>query len=195
MKKILMTAAAVAVLAGGVAACANRGASTAPQLTFANYAPLTLNVQSSNVTEAYTNPNDPDDVSSQFVLAPAEAIKRYAANRFRASGTGNGQFTIEIQDSRVHLRQIKQQSKVLAAMDAGTEDEYHVWLQLRVISTPSGFNGSQSTTIKMDRTLVMRSSVTLAEREMKQVQFLEQLVSDVDKRVNESLDQTPAIRN
>jgi hypothetical protein len=37
--------------------------------------------------------------------------------------------------------------------------------------------------------------VTLAEREMKQVQFLEQLVSDVDKRVNESLDQTPAIRN
>lgn len=194
MKKILMTAAAIAVLAGGVAACANRGASTAPQLTFANYAPITLNVQTTDVTEAYVNPNDPDDVSSQFVLAPAEAVKRYAANRFKAAGTGDGRFTIEIQDSRVHLRQIKQDSKVLAAMDAGTEDEYHVWLVLKVISTPSGFQGSQSTTVKFDRTLVMRSSVTLAEREMKQVQFLEQLIADVDKRIDESLQQTPAIR-
>ena len=148
MKKILMTAVSVAVIAGGIAACANTNVSTAPQMTFANYAPISLNVQSANVTEAYTSPNDPNDVSSQFVLAPAEAVKRYAANRFKASGAAGGYFTIEIQDSRVHLRQIKQQSKVLASMDAGTEDEYHVWLVLKVISSPNGFNGSQSTTIK-----------------------------------------------
>ena len=194
MKKILMTAAAVAVLAGGVAACANRGASTAPQLSFANYMPMTLNVQSSDVTEAYSNPNDPDDVSGQFIVTPAEAIKRYAANRFKAAGAADGRFNIEIQDSRVHLRQIKQESKVLAAMDAGTEDEYHVWLVLKVTMAPSGFQGSQSTTIKMDRTLIMRSSVTLADREMKQIKFLEQLVSDVDKRINEALDTMPAIK-
>ncbi len=195
MKKILMTAAAVAVLAGGVAACASRGASTAPQLTFANYAPISLNVQSSGVTEAYTNPNDPNDVSSQFIVTPAEAIKRYAANRYQSSGAAGGQFTIEIQDSRVHLREIKQDSKVLAAMDAGTEDEYHVWLQLRVTMAPSGFQGSQSTTIKMDRTLVMRSSVPLAEREMKQIQFLEKLVADVDAKIGEALQTMPAMRN
>ena len=191
MKKILMTAAAVALLVG----CANTNASTAPQLTFAHFTPISLNVQSSGVTEAYTNPNDPNDVSSQFVLAPSEAIKRYAANRFKASGAGNGQFTIEIQDSRVHIREIKQQSKVLAWADAGTEDEYHLYLTLRVISAPSGFNGNQSTTIKMDRTLVMPSKVTLAEREMRQVKFLEKLVTDVDGKINEALELTPAIRN
>lgn len=194
MKKILMTAAAVAVIAG-FTACANTNVSTAPQLTFANYGPINLNVQSTDVIEAYTNPNDPQDVSSQFVLAPSEAVKRYAANRFHASGAPDGRFTIEIQDSRIHLRQIKQESKVLAAMDAGTEDEYHVWLTLKVISAPSGFQGSQSTSIKMDRTLVMKSSVTLAEREMKQVKFLEELIASVDQRINDSLEQTPAIRN
>lgn len=195
MKKILMTAAAVAVLAGGVTACANTNVSTSPQLTFSNYQPMTLNVGTADVVEAFTNPNDPNDVSSQFVVAPAEAIKRYAANRFRASGVGDGRFTIAIEDSRVHLRQIKQESKVLSAMDAGTEDEYRVMLVLKVISSPSGFQGKQETTIKMERTLVMRSSVALAEREMRQIRFMEQLVSDVDARIGDTLNQTPAIRN
>lgn len=195
MKKILMTAVSVAILAGGVAACANTNVSTAPQLTFSNYQPVNLNVGTADVVEAYTNPNDPDDVSSQFVVAPAEAIKRYAVNRFRASGGGDGRFTIMIEDSRVHLRQIKQQSKVLAAMDAGTEDEYRVMLVLKIVSAPSGFQGKQETRIKMDRTLIMRSSVPLAEREMRQIRFLEQLISDVDARIGETLDQTPAIRN
>ena len=194
MRKILMTAAAVAMIAGA-AGCAVSHTSSAPQLTFSNYAPMSLNVLSANVTEAYTNPNDPQDVSSQFVLAPAEAVKRYAANRYRASGAPDGRFNIEIQDSRVHLNQIKQKSKMLAAMDAGTEDEYHVWLVLKVTSAPSGFQGSQSTTIKMDRTLVMRSSITLAEREMEQIKFLEKLIADVDVKINEALEATPAIRN
>lgn len=195
MRKILMTAAAVAVLAGGVAACANTNVSTAPQLTFSNYQPVTLNAGRVEAVEAFTVANDPDDVSGQFVVAPAEAVKRYAANRFRSGGSTDGQLTIAIEDSRVHLRQIKQESKVLAAMDAGTEDEYRVFLVLKVIAAPSGFQGKQETTIRMDRTLVMRSSVPLAEREMRQIRFLEQLIADVDARIGDALDQTPAMRH
>lgn len=195
MRKILMTAAAVAVLAGGVAACANTNVSTAPQLTFSNYQPVTLNAGRVESVEAFTVANDPDDVSGQFVVAPAEAVKRYAANRFRSGGSTDGQLTIAIEDSRVHLRQIKQESKVLAAMDAGTEDEYRVFLVLKVIAAPSGFQGKQETTIRMDRTLVMRSSVPLAEREMRQIRFLEQLIADVDARIGDALDQTPAMRH
>jgi hypothetical protein len=190
MKKSLMAFAAVAVLA----ACTNMHPEPSPQLTFANYAPQTLNVQSSDVVEAYQNPNDPQDVSGQFVLAPSEAIKRYAANRFRAGGSPGGSFTISIQDARVHVRQIDQNSKVLKWADVGTEDEYHLFMTLLVTAAPDGFNGRQNTTIKMDRTLVMPSSVTLAEREMRQTKFLEKLIADVDARVTEAMDQTPAIR-
>jgi hypothetical protein len=67
-------------------------------------------------------------------------------------------------------------------------------LQLRVVSQPAGFAGRQSTTIKMDRTLVMPSSVTLAEREKRQTEFLERMIADVDKRVSEAMDHTPALR-
>lgn len=192
MKKSLMTAAAIAILAA--TGCAAGQGMPPPKLTFANYQPVNLNAKSVNVVENYSNANDPQDVSSQFVVTPAEAMKRYAARRFAASGTGTGEFTIEIIDSRVHLRQIKQESKVLAAMDAGTEDEYRVWLALRVTPQPDGFNGRMgATTIKMDRTLVMRSSVSLAERELKQVQFLEQLIADVDVKINDTIHATPAI--
>jgi len=193
MKRNLLGAAAIAVLA--IAGCAGGGGVPSPQLTFSNYAPIQLNVQSATVGESYLVPNDPKDISGQFVIAPAEAVKRYAANRFNARGTGNGSFTIVIEDARVHLRQIAQNNKVLQWADVGTEDEYRVHMQLRVTPQPDGFNGRMgATTIKMDRTLIMPSSVTLTEREMRQVKFLEKLIADIDVRINETLDATPSIR-
>lgn len=193
MKKSLLGACALAVLA--VAGCSNITASPAPQLTFSNYQTQSLNVASATVEEAYIMPNDNQDVSSQFVIAPSEAVKRYAAKRFAAKGSGNGFFTIAIEDARVHLRQIDQQNKALQWSGVGKEDEYHVYLQLRVTPQPDGFTGRMgATTIKMDRTLVMPSSVTLAEREIKQVQFLEKLIADVDVKIQGALDAAPAIR-
>jgi hypothetical protein len=195
MKKTLLLASAIGLMTVTGCANSNVAGNAAPQLTFQNYQPITLNVQSATVEEAYLNANDPKDVSAQFVVSPAEAVKRYAAQRFKAQGMGNGFFTIAIEDSRVYLRQIPQQNKVLAWADAGTEDEYRVLLQLRVTPQPDGFNGRiGATTIRMDRTLIMRSGVTLAEREMKQIQFLEQLIADVDARINEALNAVPAIK-
>lgn len=190
IKHALMTAAAFAVLSG----CTISHPSPAPQITFANYQPVNLNVQAATVQEAFTNPNDPEDVSGQFVLPLNDAVKRYAAVRYHAQGMGDGQFTITIKDARIHMKQLAQDSKVLKWADVGTEDEYHIWLTLDVLTQPSNFNGHQTTTIKMDRTLVMKSSVTLEERDIKQTQFLEKLMADVDARIADALDQTPAIR-
>jgi hypothetical protein len=187
--KILMVSAACLL-----SACTVAHPESSPQLTFANYAPITMNAQSVEVVDTYKSKVKPDDISSQFVMAPADAVKRYAQNRFKSSGAPSGSFALEIEESFVTLRQIDQQNKVLEWSGVGKEDEYRVYLQVRVTAQPSGFNGRQSTTIKFDRTLVMPSSVTLAERDMRQTKFLEQLISDLDKRVNEAVDQTPAIR-
>ena len=193
MKKALLSVAVVAVLAGAAACTNSTGGKLAPQLTFANYQPVTLNVQSTSFVDDFTVKNDPQDVSGQFVLPPGEAIKRYAANRYQASGTGSGQFTIAIEDSRVHVRQIAQNNKVLSWSGVGQEDEYTLFLRLRVTPTPDGVLRSPSTFIRMERTLVMPSSVTLEEREMRQTKFLEKLVADVDVAINKALDETPGI--
>ncbi len=187
--KLLAFGAALAL-----SACAVAHPQSAPQLTFANYTPITLNVLESNVGETYKGKTRGDDVSGQFVMAPSEAVKAYAANRFRSNNVGDGVFTLDIEESFVTVRQIDQKNKVLEWSGVGKEDEYRVYLQVRVVAQPSGFKGQQSTTIRFDRTIVMPSSTALVDRDMRQTRFLEQLISDLDKRVNEAMDQTPAIR-
>ncbi len=190
MKSRLLGFAAVCVLG----ACTYAHPEQSPQLTFSQFAPIVLNAQNVGIQEGYRGVSDAQDVSGQFVLAPSEAVKRYAANRFRAGNAPDGAFTIAIDDARLHLRQIDQKNSVLKWAEVGKQDEYHLFLVVRVLTQPSGFNGQQTTTIRMDRTLVMPSSVNLAEREMRQTKFLEQLITDLDKRVNDAIDQTPAIR-
>jgi hypothetical protein len=155
---------------------------------------MPLNVHTTDVVESFKNKIVQNDISGQFVMAPNEAVKKYAANRFKGGVSTDGQFTLDIQDSFVTVHPIEQKNKVLGWSGVGKEDEYRVYLQVQVVAQPSGFNGRQSTTIKFDRTLVMPSSVTLAEREMRQTKFLERLIADLDARVNEAIDQTPAIR-
>lgn len=191
LKQTLMSAVAVGILA----ACTNIGAGMpGPRLTFENFQPVTLNVLESEVVEAYTMPNDPDDVSGQFVVAPSEAIKRYAEKRFPETGTGDGRFTIAIEDARVHLNELDEDNKVLKWAGAGKEDEYRLFLKLKVTMLPNGIRAATHTNIKMERTLVMPSSVTLAERETRQVNFMEKLMLDVDKAIIKAVEETPAIR-
>lgn len=192
MKKIMMTVAAMALLTG--CTTSSPGGMPAPQLTFANYAPIRLNVQSSAVEEAYVNPNDPRDISGQFVISPAEAIKRYAEKRFQATGTGNGQFSIRIEDARVHLNEIPQNNKVLKWSGVGQEDQYTLYLRLNVTPLPDGVLRSPSTIVRMERTLVMPSSVSIEEREMRQVRFLEKLMTDVDAAIQKAIEETPGIK-
>lgn len=194
MTKLTLMAATAALTLYGCASTAHVGGLPSARLTFENYAPVALHVQNVSVTEDYAVPNDPQDISSQFVVAPAEAVRRYAAQRFRANGMGSGSLTISIEDARVHMTQIEEDNKVLSWSGIGQEDQYRVFLRLKVTPVPDEARGFASTYIKHERTLVMPSSVTLAERERRQQEFLEKLIADVDANIMTLLDQVPAIR-
>jgi len=188
--------AAVVVLSslGGCASTAHVDGAPAPGLTFENFAPMTLNVQEVAVQSKPSVQNDPKDVSLSFVIPPDVAIKRYAARRFAATGMGNGQFTLEIQDARVHFRQIQEDNKVLSWSGIGQEDEYRVFIRVLVTPVPDGAQGRASTLLRMERTLVMPSSVSVADREMRQIKFMETLMDDLDQSIQKALDEVPAIR-
>lgn len=195
MNKFILSLMGIAAL--GIASCASTahvGGIPPAALTFENYQPMTLNVASSTVTEDYAVQNDPKDISGQFILAPSEAVKRYGARRFPASGTGNGQFNISIEDARVYLEELKQPSKALSWANIGTEDRYRLLMRLRVTSLPDHVDAKSSTVLKFERTLVMPASSSLAEREKKQLEFLETLIADIDAAIQRTLDQTPAMR-
>lgn len=194
MNKIVLMAAVASIALYGCASTAHVGGEPAPRMAFENFAPITLQAQSSTVVENYEVRNDPKDVSGQFVVPPSEAVKQYVAKRFPANGMGNGRFLVEIEDARVHLDTIKQQSKVLSWSGVGQEDQYRVFLRLKVTPTPDQVSATGSTIIRHERTLVMPSSVTLAEREMRQLQFLEKLMLDVDTAIVKLIETMPSMR-
>jgi len=191
-KRYLLSAVAILALSACASTAHVEGAPS-PRMTFENFAPMTLNVQAVDVRGAAIQA-DPKDVSSQFVIPPDEAIRQYAARRFAAAGMGNGQFTLEIQDSRVHFRQIQEDNKVLSWSGIGQEDEYRVFMKVLVTPVPDGARGHASTLLTMERTLVMPSSVALAEREMRQIKFMEKMIADLDASIQKTLDAVPAIR-
>lgn len=194
MNKFILMAAAAAIALYGCTGISHPEGLPMPKMTFENYQPIMLNVQSSQVVEVYTQANDQQDIAGQFVVPPAEAVKQYAAKRFPASGVGDGQFMIAIEDARVHLRSIEEKNKVLSWSGIGEEDEYRVFLRLRVSPVPNGTRSSASTILKFDRTLVMPSSVSVAQREERQLKFLEKLMADVDASIMNALNDLPNIR-
>lgn len=193
MKKILLMTAVATIAMHGCTGIRHDG-QPMPRLTFENYQPVMLNVQNSTVVEAYAGQADPQDIAGQFVVPPAEAVKQYAAKRFSAAGTGDGQFTIAIEDARVHLRSLEENNKLLSWSGIGKEDEYRIFLRLRVSPVPNGTRSSASTILKFDRTLVMPSSVSVAQREERQLKFLEKLMADVDASIMNALNDLPNIR-
>ena len=85
MKKLTLMAAVATLALCGCTSTAHVDGTPGPRLTFDNYAPITLNVQNSSVVENNATQNDPDDISSQFVMAPDAAIREYAAKRDAAA--------------------------------------------------------------------------------------------------------------
>jgi hypothetical protein len=191
-KRFFLSAAAILALSA-CASTAHVDGAPSPSMTFENFSPMTLNVQAIQVTQA-SMASDPKDISVQFVIPPEQAVRQYADRRFSATGMGNGQFTLQIQDSRVHFRQIQEDSKVLSWSGIGQEDEYRVFLRVMVTPLPDGAQGHASTVLTMERTLVMPSSVTLADREMRQIKFMEKMIADLDTSIQKVLDSVPAIR-
>lgn len=182
---------AVAVL--GFAGCATYDGQPSPTLSFENYAPVMLNVQGMNIQEDYLVKSDPKDVAGQFVIPPNEAIRQYISRRFQSSGTGSGQFNVVIEDARVHFNELKEDNRVLNWSGIGQEDEYEIFVRIKVTPMPDGARASASTYIKMNRTLVMPSSVTVTEREMRQIQFMEKLIADIDASVMKTIGDVPGI--
>lgn len=181
MKKFLIAGVAMIVVAGALTACTNTrpGGLGQPQLTFEQLPQIPLDVGSVDFLLNYNPGADPRDISSRFVISPHEALRRYTARRFAPMG-GGGRLKVMVDVASVHMREIPQKNKTLAWADIGTEDEYEVDVTYQL--QPVSYDGQEGTLMqwKFHRTLVMPKSVSLAEREKKQIAFLEKLIADVD---------------
>ena len=61
-----------------------------PEMTFAHLGPIRLDVAEIEVIETYRSPLAPPNVEHLAPTRPAEAVRRWAADRLRAEGRGGG---------------------------------------------------------------------------------------------------------
>lgn len=166
-----------------------------PELSFTNISPYHVDVLRVDVENLYQPGADPKDVATSFPVQPDIAVKRYAENRLQPGGQRGGlKFIIE--DARIYQSQFEQDNKVVSWMGAGKQDQYEIFLRLKLYYTDDvGLQEGRQGTLNFNRTLTMPASVSLAERELRQLKFLEQLMQDVDASVSKALAERFSMRD
>ena len=189
----LMRKVSCALLVTASFACLSACTSTAPsskptpELSFTNITPYHVQAAHVEVETKYVPGADPKDVASAFAVAPDVAVRRYAENRLQP-GAQTGGLKLVIEDARVYQTVIKPDSQVVNWMGAGNQDQYEVFLKLMIYYTDDvGMQSGRKGEMGFNRTLTMPSSVSLSEREERQMKFLDQLMKDVDTGVMKAL--------
>ncbi len=173
----------------GTAACSTTAVAprtAAPELTFTEISPYMVEAALVDVQTTYQPGADPRDISSRFPVPPDIALKRYAENRLKPGGL-QGQMDFVIEDARVYLQTIKPESTVANWVGAGEQDQYELFIRVRLRETqPGGLPGRQAV-LTFNRTLTMPASASLDDREYRQVVFLDALMKDIDAGVTRAL--------
>lgn len=181
----ILIAGSVVLLAG----CSSTATGSKPvqELSFTNITPYHVQASRVDVETKYVPGADPKDMASSFAVAPDVAVRRYAENRLQPGGqTGGLKFVIE--DARVYQRVIKPDNKVVNWMGAGNQDQYEIFLKLSLYYTDDvGVQSGRKGEMSFNRTLTMPASVSVAEREKRQMEFLDKLMKDVDTGVMKAL--------
>lgn len=165
-----------------------------PDLTFEHIAPLPVNVQDIEIVNSYDPAKDSKDISSTFPTPPDIAMERYAENRLKAKGQG-GTLRFIIENSYIHRRYIEADSVVSKWMRLDGKDRYDVTMDITLyVIYPDGRRGPRSV-LKMERYISIPESVSLAERELEQLRFIELLAEDIDRAITQSLTGTLNVLN
>ena len=185
MRALLMTAFLLCVV--GCTSTPGANSKAQPELNFTNISPYHVEASRVEVENKYVPGADPKDISSTFPVSPDIALRRYAENRLQPGGQpGSLKFIIE--DARVYQTVIKPDNQVVNWMGAGNQDQYEVFLKVSLFYTNEmGMQQGRQGVLTFNRTLTMPSSVSLAERELRQLKFLELLMKDVDASVSKAL--------
>jgi hypothetical protein len=152
-----------------------------PQLTFSELSPLQIGVGQVVVDDQYNPSADPQDISSRYPGPPNKALATYAYRRLQASG-GSGILHFVIEDASVRSRKEEQDLDIARTLKLGESDRYTISMKLGMYVSYPDHDGPK-TTLTFGRGISIPRSGTLAEKEMQQLDFLEEMMRDVDKGV------------
>ncbi len=158
-----------------------------PELTFAQMPPLGINVSS---VEVFPQPGQAIPVHEQpddFIPSLEKTTRNYLSQRLQPSGI-SGVLNVHIDELKITHKLIKTDSSVLNWAGLGMQDEYRVSVTLRVMAGFEPGRGQDGYRVRFDKSFSVPENASLASREEKQVDFLEEYFEALDERVVNALD-------
>lgn len=186
MKKLL----ALALVAFSLTACEDAPSSTAPApISFANTAPIRLNVASINVVESYRAPMRAPNVDHIMPTPPVMALKQWAGQRLVAAG-GQGSLEIIIEDAAVKETKLALKDGIKGFFTDEQSERYdaHMKVTFRLydgVNTISAAEGE----VEVSRMQTVGEKATVAQREKMFRDMVQDMMTRFDSEAQNRLRQ------
>lgn len=180
----LLLGSAVA-LTTALPGCAYQGQKLA-QLDYQNIAPLSVSVSKVDVQSVFLPSVETSEALKDFTTPPDVALRRYAENRLKARGYEDVlKFTVK--DGTVRHSVVDSDSAVAQWAKVGKQDRYD--LSIRVDMTLVAADGSKpkDASIELNRYITVPQSYSIARREKLLHDFMQELITEIDKMVTTTL--------
>lgn len=169
-----------------VASCTSSPNSTGKPLadiTFQHLSPLVLNVQNIN-TQDHTKMNSYPD---HFYVPVSDLFHNYTKTRFKASGMSSYELDIDLEEMAVEYQQRDSDSKFANFVGVARTDQYTVNMQVNLSLSNPQTGELKGRKINVRRVMSISEHVSIAERELRQMQGVEEMFKDLDKGIVEVL--------
>jgi len=158
-----------------------------PKLTYAHLNPMAVHSGTVRIQQSFRPTRKQQDTLNQFALAPSEVLKNYANKRFlRSRDTGHEEKLIfDVQDASVI--KVSDEESLVGFLSGDAEDVFVIDVLIHM--TPVRNDGQRAAPFKVahKQQLSLSQNISLAERQFRQFEAIEKMMSAIDKRIIEMI--------
>jgi hypothetical protein len=177
----ILTAVTMSLLLVGCTEQNNAAIRQTPTLTFANYGQISLPVNNVNVIPAKSRPGN--ETGYGILPIPLDQVgQRYAERRFAANG-GVPTMTVTIADTRFEQTALRPGTKTgLDVLTMQRRQQIDIGMTIK-IDIADGTKRTVTNEYRLDRKIDFAEDISLAERDMRLLNFTERFMADLDQRI------------
>lgn len=148
-----------------------------PQLTYENLNAYTPYGGGVEIQQSFKPDTQTTKIAQAFPVAPDALLQRYAAHRFDQY---KRPIKMVFDIKKASLLKKSDEDNLIGFLSGASEDSYLLDIYITMSPVEAGGFFSEPFTIALKRELFLPQRLSLAEREFRQFEFLEQAMNDID---------------
>lgn len=149
-----------------------------PALTFDALSPLSVQGGSAHIKMDFSQAKEEAD----FILSPRAVVSDYISHRFNNDRTDPVTFVIDV--LQVDLAKSLQSKEFLGALNVKDDEIYTLVINVALFPVNDGYQ-QEPYQVTINRKLVLSEYLSLSEKEIRQFEFLEKAIHDLDKAITQ----------